>query len=114
MPAGLQVFDEKGKVLFDSTMSTTRIIGSVDTGTSSGSITVPEFAEGQGWAVISKINTDVSGFGDLSLGNYPLIQIDGTALSWSFGSFDIDDYYYWYLGFKKYNLDVQVIYGVYL
>ena len=114
MPSGLQVWDANGRVLFDSNSNTTKIVGSVNTGTSGGSITVPEFTLGQGWAAVNKINTDTSNFDDLMLGNFPAIEINGNTLSWSFLSFDIDKHYYWYLEFSSQNLDVEIIYGVYV
>ena len=48
------------------------------------------------------------------LGNFPAIEINGNTLSWSFLSFDIDEHYYWYLEFSSQNLDVEIIYGVYV
>ena len=113
MPSGLRVFDAQGNVLFDSSVNTTRIIGTVSSGTSSGSIVVPEFLSGQGWAVMGKINTDASKFNDVTLGNYPLVQIDGDTLSWTYGSYDIDVRFYAYLDLSQRNLDVEIIYGVY-
>lgn len=117
MPAGLQCFDAQGNLIFDANSNTTRILGSVNTGTSNGSITVPEFATRKGWATIDYIVTDTSNFGPLYMSGLPQIAINGTVLSWAFNGFNIDsayDVYLEYLGASKHNINVNILYGVYL
>ena len=117
MAAGLQCFDASGNICFDSDINTTRILGSLNTGTTNGSITVPEFATKKGWAAINYIATDTSGFGPLYMSSLPQVSISGTTLSWSFGGFSIDSTYQFYLealGASRHNISVNILYGVYL
>lgn len=117
MAVGLQCFDASGKLNFDSNSNTTRILGSINTGTSNGSITVPEFLTRKGWAVINYIVTDTSNYGPLYVSGLPEITISGQTLSWIFNGFSIDSTYWFYLetlGASKHNISVNILYGIYL
>lgn len=117
MPAGLQCFDANGNLCFDSDSNTTRILGSINTGTNNGSITVPEFLTRKGWVAVNYIVTDASNFGPLYFSGLPQINISGTTLSWVFNGFSIDSTYWFYLdslGASKHNISVNLLYGIYL
>jgi len=75
--AGLQVFGADGKLQVDIGQRIGRIIGKFNTGTSPGSITVPDFAQGSPFYLISLFNSGVTVFG-------PVVTISGTTLSWTF------------------------------
>ena len=117
VPAGLQCFDQNGNLCFDANSNTTRIIGTVNTGTKNGSIHVPEFATKKGWVAINYIVTDTSNFGPLSMSSLPQVSIEGQYVKWVFNGFGIDATYWAYLqtlGASQHNLSVNLIYGIYL
>lgn len=79
MPQGLQVWGEDGSLVVDVTSRLTKILGSVNTGTSSGSISLSNLPiSGEIWY--------------FSIGNFssvpnpyampPKITLSGTTLSW--------------------------------
>ena len=49
MPAGFETFDGAGNLIISVTDRITKILGTVDTGTSDGSIYVPGFSFGRPW-----------------------------------------------------------------
>lgn len=81
MAIGLRVRDRvTGVVTLDVTDTLTRIIGMVNSGFSSGSISVPEFANGRPWYY-----TDGPSFSNpFRFGRQVVVTISGTTLSWSF------------------------------
>jgi hypothetical protein len=91
MPAGLQVFDAAGNLEIDVTTRLTRILGSA-TVNSTGSVDVPEFAEGSPWYVVTVDPTTPYA--------EPGITFSGTALSWDYGG-------------ATFRATVTIIYGVY-
>lgn len=81
MSQGLQVWDAAGNLVLDVTNRLTRIIGTVYSGESDGSIQVPEFATGDAWVCVQQANS-FNSIGDATR----LIKttISGTTLSWAF------------------------------
>lgn len=79
MPAGLQVFDASGNLVTNITDRIGRVLGTIETGTSNGSVTgVSGFSTGTPF----KMCVTLSG-----LGYYmPTVTISGTTLSWTFPS----------------------------
>lgn len=82
MPAGLQCFNAQGQLTVDITDNLPRFIGSVVTGTSPGSISIPAFASGRGFAY----STDFSDFNAGDAVNRPIFQVSTSGISWSWGS----------------------------
>jgi len=80
---GLRVRDRTtGLVTVEITNRLTRTIGVINTGSSAGSISVPDFALGAGWACVLESpepNPNLS-----FTWSYPIVSISGTTLSWSF------------------------------
>lgn len=49
MPAGLECYDDEGNVLVSITDRITKVLGTINTNVSNGSLTVPEFSQGRPW-----------------------------------------------------------------
>lgn len=78
---GYEQYDSVGSVTMDGTYSVFRILGSINTGGSSGSITDPAFADGTFWFItwpewdLSAARTDT-----------PVVYLSGTTMYWSYAS----------------------------
>ena len=80
MTVGLRIRDRvTGVVTLEITDRVTRIIGRVYTGAGPGSISVPEFVDGTGWAIPLVIEQAA-----LRPTPAPLIAISSSGMSWSF------------------------------
>lgn len=83
MTAGLRVRDPNtGVIIVEITDRLTRILGQVYTGTTAGSIQVPQFALGSGFAVIQEPpppNPNIA-----NIYRFPRAFVSGTTLSWDF------------------------------
>lgn len=66
----------------DITDNLPRFLGSVNTGTSAGSLNIPEFANGRGFAY----STDVFNTYPGDAVNRPVFQVTTSGISWSWGS----------------------------
>lgn len=80
MAEGLQVWDESNNLILDLADRLTRRVGVVNTGTTAGSVNVPEFSDGTGepfWIVLPLSST---------LNNLPTVTRSGNTLSWNFAS----------------------------
>lgn len=79
MPAGLQVWDAAGNLVVDITTRLSRFLGSVNSGTSAGSISVPDLVQGTPFyfVIISGGAVPVGSFG-------PEVTFSGTTMSWTF------------------------------
>ncbi|MDP9528479.1 hypothetical protein [Pseudomonas protegens] len=94
---GLRVRDKlTGEIVLDITDRLTRVLGTVETGTSPGSIQVPEFANGSGWVTRFDVVADI-----VTVGMRPVATISGTTLSWYFPS-----------GYESF-IGATLVYGVY-
>jgi hypothetical protein len=82
MPAGIQIFDAQGVLIVDITDNLPRFIGSVYTGTSPGSIAIPAFSGGRGFAY----STDTTDTYPGDAVNRPIFQVTTSGISWSWGS----------------------------
>lgn len=78
MAFGLKIWDELGNVVLDTNVRVGRIIGQVTSGTSAGSISVPDFAQGTPWFIVQPITS--AGF----TAEVPNVTISGNTLSWTF------------------------------
>lgn len=78
MAYGLRTYDAAGNIMVDTSTRLTRVLGST-TVSSTGSVTVPEFAtDGSPWyAVFVDQSTPYA---------EPEITFSGTTLSWNYGS----------------------------
>lgn len=98
MPAGLQVWDANGNVVFDSTVKTTYVIGYANTGTSNGSLTDTNLVgrENSFWVCVVEVPEPSSFSKGIAIPDFTLA--DG-VLSWTFstGSFiEIQDIRFMY------------------
>ncbi|MBN7139010.1 hypothetical protein A7A76_07865 [Lysobacter enzymogenes] len=84
MPAGIQVFDENGAALIDTTDRISLVLGTAIIGPAAGSISDPRLAYGKGWfqlldfEAIEAVTTTKS--------KPPIPSISGTTLSWTYDS----------------------------
>lgn len=98
--AGLQIFNADGKVIFDSTYNTTRMLGRGETNGTNGSLIDDRLIGHSVWVVITSheiIPSDYLGGVDS-----PVFTCNGSKLAWEYGSS--------YNSMKKNN---RFIYGVY-
>ncbi|MGE8688634.1 MAG: hypothetical protein ACN6PJ_15940 [Achromobacter sp.] len=77
MPAGLETYGPNGATLVSYTSKIGRQLGSVNTGTSNGSVYLPELAQGIPW-----IATLSPGGGPFQ--STPAIAMSGYTISWTF------------------------------
>lgn len=80
---GMRVRDRfSGLVTLEITDRLTRTIGSFNTGTAGGSINVPAFAEGAGYACILEAPDPSNNLNTFY--RFPRVTISGTTMSWDF------------------------------
>lgn len=100
---GVRVRDRAtGNIILDITDRLTRVIGVFNSGSAAGSLNVPAFAMGAGWAAVLEAQLPPSS--PSTLYSYPIISISGTTLSWSFPN---------YQGQSITIIPCDIIYGVY-
>jgi len=92
MPQGLQVFDAAGNLQVDIGSSLGRVLGSVDTSASSGSISDDGFSHGTPFFIV--VTQDE--------GRPPSVSISGTTMTWTYAS--ASPYYP--------NIATTIIYGI--
>ena len=80
MPVGLQIWDAAGNIVLDTNYRTARRLGSVVTGTSNGSLSIPDLVQGQPFFISEPLLNNVAYY------VLPNVTISGTTLSWSFPS----------------------------
>lgn len=78
MPHGLKIWDELGNVVLDTSVRVGRIIGRVNSGTTAGSVSVPDFSQGTPWFIVQPI-TSASFTSEV-----PNVTISNNTLSWTF------------------------------
>lgn len=100
MTAGMQLFNTDGSLWLDLTGRYGKFLGQVYTGEASGAINVPEFTQGQPFAILVNLPAN------WGIGGYPLISISGTTLSWTFGR-NMDT---WGVGWTNYP--ATIAYGI--
>lgn len=74
MPAGLQIFDENGKLTFDLANQTTYILGTGSTGAQNGSISNSKITA-RTWVIVLSCPAD---------GQIPFFNASNGLLSWQF------------------------------
>lgn len=99
---GFRVRDRSGTIILDITDRLTRVVGLFNSGGGGGSITIPAFALGAGWAAVLEAQLPPSS--PSTLYSYPIVSISGTTLSWSFPN---------YQGQSITIIPCDIIYGVY-
>lgn len=106
VPQGLQVFDENGNTMVDTSERITKYLGSftVPTDADSGTITNSEIGDGNLWYTIRVDNVDVSTVWDGVIFQYPIITKGDGMLTWSYPHSTSSTY-------RRYG--VTVYYGVY-
>lgn len=98
---GMRVRDRNtGQITVDLTDRLTRMIGVVSSGSGPGSIVVPGFSNGDGWACVMEVPTPNNNLSNQWI--YPLVSISGNTLSWSFSGPS-----------GAVNVPCNIIYGVY-
>ncbi len=80
MAQGLQVFDENGTSILNTNDKVARFHGSVDIGSSAGSITVSSLSQGNG-NIFYMVICNSASFWDR-----PTVSISGNVISWSASS----------------------------
>lgn len=91
-----------GNIIIDITDRLTRVIGLFNSGSTGGTINVPAFALGAGWAAV--LESQLPPQSPSTLYSYPIVSISGTTLSWSFPN---------YQGQPITIVPCDIIYGVY-
>ncbi len=88
MPAGLQVWNAAGQLIFDISTRASRVLGLVNiTGGVDGSVANPDFAQGDPyWQCVQTV-----GLSTLYFGVTPAFSFSGTTLSWSFDGLPDND-----------------------
>lgn len=100
MPQGLQVFDANGQIVLDVTDRLTKILGTLTTTTSDGSLAIPA----PGWGTVWIQMSAVSGEDFLAV---PRVYYQGGAIYWTFsGASGVAPP-------ASFRRPVQLIYGVY-
>lgn len=100
MPQGLQCFDANGNLILDVTDRLTRILGEVNTGTTSGSMVDNNFLSGSPFYLVQTTLTDFKRTA------VPIsVSISGNTLSWSF--------VHSYRGASYQLVPYIIVYGVY-
>lgn len=113
MAQGLQIWDEYGNLIFDSSINTTRILGTFNTGTSNGSFTVTNSGGRKVWAVVNNITTNTTGYDEWTLLSRPKVYVDGTTIKWEMQSISITGTAKGYLTPTYQSVAYDVLYGVY-
>ena len=102
MAVGLQIWNSGGGLIFDTNDRVGRVVGTLYTGGSNGSIYNAEVASGQGFAIpyaVGSFNTDPYSGSLLCL---PSVRVDGGTISWDYSQPS---------GWGTYNC--LIVYGVY-
>ena len=112
--AGLQCWNSYGEMTFDSTVNTTRVLGSFNTGTADGSKVISLNNGEKLWATVNYvIPTDNIELYDLL--RIPRVSVSGNTISWNFDDFSVDSYFRnWLYSYRKVTLRANVIYGIYI
>lgn len=82
MAFGFELFNASAVLSLDHTMFALKFIGSLQTGTSAGSITVPEFATPNSIPFAVVITNDSVLWSPTQVRSIPDTAISGTTLSW--------------------------------
>ncbi|UOL48386.1 hypothetical protein [Pseudomonas phage Almagne] len=97
---GMRIRDQtSGLVVVEITDRLTRIIGTFNTGSGAGSMNVPDFSLGTGFACILEAPDPVNNLSNTW--RFPRVTISGTTMSWDFP------------GQSGTNVACDVVYGVY-
>lgn len=81
--AGLQTFDENGKLLVDLTGNYPKQLGVIETGEVNGFHDDPRLAEGEPWVYLHPLKFNPNRTYPL----YPQVLVSGTRISWEFNRF---------------------------
>ena len=95
MPAGLQIWDASGNLIFDTPTRCGRVLGTVTFGTMNGSVTNAQFAAGTPFWFVSQSSPGYAAY-------QPTIAVVGNTLSWS-----------WTVSGSTGNIGGTIIYGIY-
>lgn len=82
MATGLETWDESGNLLVSYTGRIARQFGEFYTGTSNGSIVIPELAQGVAW--IASVPEGIAFIDNFSRVSYPAVFLSGTTITWQF------------------------------
>lgn len=115
MTYGMQCWNENGEKTFDSSVNTTRVLGSFNTGVNDGSKKISLQSGEKLWATLNylvmpsqKINTD-------DLVRIPRVTVNNDIIYWNFDNFSIDSYFRnWLWSYGTKTISGNVIYGVYI
>ena len=106
VPQGLQVFDENGNVVVDTTERITKYLGSftVPTDADSGTVANSEIGDGDLWYVIEIDSLTPGGVGSDVMFSYPVITKGDGVLYWNYPHSQTSFY-------RRYGVTIH--YGVY-
>lgn len=82
MATGLDTWDENGLPLISYTGRIARQFGEFSTGTSGGSVVIPELAQGVPW--IASVPEGIAYISNSTRISYPAIFLSGTTITWQF------------------------------
>lgn len=89
MPAGLQCFDAQGRLILDVTDRMGRVVGSVLTGNTSGSVVADGMSYGSPWFMLTLEPGQSEGYyldGGVARARWrPSVTINGQTISWTAG-----------------------------
>lgn len=81
MPAGLQIWDEAGNFILDTTSIVGRLIGTIDASAMSGSVNVVGLDQGTPFAIpIMDVGSGAQTYSTISL---PIVTFSGSTVSWT-------------------------------
>lgn len=89
VPQGLQVFDENGNCIVDTTERISKYLGSftIDGNSDSGTVVNAEIGEGDLWyafVINGIIGSQYVGTGDMAIMSYPIITKGNGQLTWEY------------------------------
>lgn len=80
MPNGIEIFDEKGRKIFDGTSRLPKLIGIIDAGTGTGTLVVDTSSESNGvWAYAFNADGSISNYRSQA----GIVSVSGKTVSWS-------------------------------
>lgn len=105
MSIGLQIWNEKGEFVLNTTTRVGTLLGSFETGLASGSFKSSELLLGQSF-IFCRAKELPSTYGQELI--FPVVRSSGGVISWFFPSFTYSDLPGWY-----YKVPTVVTYGVF-
>lgn len=113
MIAGIKCLGSDGKIFFNSTMYTTKILGSFFTGTENGEREIQVEEGYRLWAAMCSIDMKNAPMNNgKACFNFPIVTCSENLIKWQFSSSNISSLYT-YMGLSITRVSTEVIYGVF-